>query len=101
MVSLLIVMVGLDPTIHVVRSGDFMAKQRSGGGAWMPGSSPGMTEFYDNILISKGEKDKSIPSPLRGNDGRSVEIAHYQRLIPTSCSAAIIAAMALAPIGTR
>ncbi|MDB5358704.1 MAG: hypothetical protein JWO51_1, partial [Rhodospirillales bacterium] len=39
-----IVMAGLDPAIHVVGQADFTAKQGSGGGAWMPGSSPGMTE---------------------------------------------------------
>jgi hypothetical protein len=40
-----IVRAGLDPAIHVVGQADFTAKQGSGGAAWMPGSSPGMTEW--------------------------------------------------------
>jgi hypothetical protein len=40
-----IVMAGLDPAIHGVGQADFTAEQGSGGGAWMPGSSPGMTEY--------------------------------------------------------
>ena len=49
-------MAGLDPAIHAVRRGDFMATEGSGGGAWMPGSSPGMTKLYDKTLILKDEK---------------------------------------------
>jgi hypothetical protein len=38
-----IVMTGLDPAIHAVRQGDFVAEDGSSGGAWMPGLSPGLT----------------------------------------------------------
>jgi hypothetical protein len=38
-----IVMAGLDPAIHVVTQSNPKARSGSGGGAWMPGSSPGMT----------------------------------------------------------
>jgi hypothetical protein len=37
-----------------------MPREGSGGGAWMPGSSPGMTEFYSNQLTLNAEV---------GNDG--------------------------------
>jgi len=38
-------MAGLDPAIHAVRQPAFARKTDSGGSAWMPGSSPGMTIF--------------------------------------------------------
>jgi hypothetical protein len=40
------VMAGLDPAIHVGGQSAGVASDHSGGGsAWMPGSSPGMTDY--------------------------------------------------------
>jgi len=38
-------MAGLDPAIHVVGQRILLPVSNSGGRTWMPGSSPGMTEF--------------------------------------------------------
>ncbi|MDB5360794.1 MAG: hypothetical protein JWO51_2091 [Rhodospirillales bacterium] len=65
-----IVMAELDPAIHVVGQADFTAKQGSGGAAWMPGSSPGMTEWKSNPMISE-EENRYVHSLARRREGRT------------------------------
>jgi hypothetical protein len=65
--AIFIVMAGLDPAIHAVVQGDFEAEQGSSGGAWMPGSSPGMTwVIYQLIEIKRQIKICTSPRTFVG-----------------------------------